>query len=159
MKKLFFALLLAVPMLFTSCTKEETKIVSPYDDIEFDKRLPVTKSDLVQMEVIRNLSNNKYQYIVFREAEAAILVTDMDSNPESYLYSKQWNVSGNTLTIVSDQGVSKTYTISKEYKKAGSVYTLYVYLNDDIYDAVDNGSNSSIASYFWQIIESQKNPK
>jgi hypothetical protein len=63
------------------------------------------------------------------------------------------------LTIVSDQGVSKTYTISKEYKKAGSVYTLYVYLNNDIYDAVDNGSNSSIASNIWRIIESQKNPK
>lgn len=162
MKKLFLALLLALPVLFTSCSKEETKI-SSFGNIEFDKRLAVTKSELVKFQIIRNLTNNKYQYIVFKTNAAAILNTDMNYIPESYLYSSQWDVSGNTLTIVSEQGVSNSFTISKEYKRTGEGYTIIVYLNNGsqeyAYDAVDDGSNNQIASKIWQIIDSERNSK
>lgn len=160
MKKLLFALLLAAPMLFTSCSKEETKIVSPFDNIEFDKRLAVTKSDLVKYQVIRNLNNNKYTFMVFKNSEAAILITDLNTKPEGYLYSSQWDVSGNTLTFVSEKGVTNTFSISKEYKRTGDGYTIYVYLKDNTgeyaYDAVDNGANSVVASNIWSIIESAR---
>lgn len=164
MKKLFFALLLAAPMLFTSCSKEETKIVSPYGDIEYNKRLSVTKSELVKFEVIRNLNNNKYQFIMFKNNAAGILVTDLLGTAESYLYSEQWGVSGNTLTIVAENGVSYTYTISKEYKKLGAdSYTIIVYLKDNTgeyaYDAVDDGGNHAVATNMWDIIEGQRKAK
>lgn len=160
MKKLFFALLLAAPMLFASCSKEESKIVSPVSNIEFDTRLSVTKSDLIKFEVIRNLSNNKYQYMVFKNNAAGVLITDMNDRPEGYIYSSQWDVSGNTLTFVSEKGVTNTFSISKEYKRTGDGYTIYVYLKDNTgeyaYDAVDDGSNSSFASNVWSIIESAR---
>ena len=160
MKKLFFALLLAAPMLFASCSKEESKIVSPVSNIEFDKRLAVTKSDLVKFEVIRNLNNNKYQYMVFKNNAAGVLQTDLNNTPLGYIYSSQWDVSGNTLTFVSDKGVTNTFSISKEYKRTGDGYTIYVYLKDNTgeyaYDAVDDGSNSSFASNVWSIIESAR---
>lgn len=160
MKKLFFALLLAAPMLFASCSKEETKIVNPYGNIEFDTRLSVTKSDLIKFEVIRNLSNNKYQYMVFKNNAAGVLITDMNDRPEGYIYSSQWNVSGGNLTIVSEQGETNTFSISKEYKKSGDSYTITVYLKNNsgeyAYDAVDDGANSVVASNIWSIIESAR---
>lgn len=163
MKKLLLALLLAAPMLFTSCSKEETKIVSPINNIEFDKRLAVTKSDLVKYQVIRNLNNNKYTFMVFRNSEAAILITDLAGTPESYLYSSQWDVSGGNLTIVSEKGVTNTLAISKEYKRSGDSYTITVYLKDNTgeyaYDAVDDGGNSAYASNIWSVINTERNSK
>lgn len=160
MKKLLFALLLAAPMLFTSCSKEETKIVSPFNNIEFDKRLAVTKSDLVKYQVIRNLNNNKYTFMVFKNSEAAILITDLNTKPEGYLYSSQWDVSGGNLTIVSEQGVTNTYAISKEYKRSGDSYTIMVYLKDSsgeyAYDAVDDGGNYVVAANIWNIIDTER---
>ena len=163
MKKLLFALLLAAPMLFTSCSKEETKIVSPFNNIEFDKRLAVTKSDLVKYQVIRNLNNNKYTFMVFKNSEAAILITDLNTKPEGYLYSSQWDVSGGNLTIVSENGVTNTLAISKEYKRSGDSYTITVYLKDSTgeyaYDAVDDGGNSAYASNIWSVINNERNSK
>ena len=164
MKKLLFALLLAAPMLFTSCSKEETKVVPLIDNIEFDKRLAVTKSDLVKYQVIRNLNNNKYTYMVFRNSEAAILITDLAGTPENYLYCKQWDVSNGNLTLVSEKGVTNTLAISKEYKRSGGdSYTITVYLKDNTgeyaYDAVDDGGNSAIASRIWSVINNERNSK
>lgn len=163
MKKLLFALLFAAPMLFASCSKEETKIVSPYDNIQFDKRLTVTKSDLLKYQVIRNLENNKYKYMVFKNNEAAMLVTDLVGTPDSYLYCKQWDVSGGNLTLVSEKGVTNTFAISQEYKRSGDSYTIMVYLKDKTgeyaYDAVDDGGNSAIASRIWSVINNEINSK
>jgi hypothetical protein len=163
MKKLLFALLLAAPMLFTSCSKEETKIVSPFNNIEFDKRLAVTKSDLVKYQVIRNLNNNKYQFIVFKNNTAGVLVTDMNSNPEKYLYSTQWDVSGGNLTIVSEKGDTSTFAIEKEYKRSGDSYSITVYLKDETgeyaYDAVDDGGNYVVAANIWNIIDTVRKAK
>ena len=144
-------------MLFSSCTKEEI-IISGVDTIEYDKRLPVSKSDFVKYEIHRNLTDGKYQYVVFKNNVAGVLITDLNINPVSYAYCTQWGVSNNTLTMVTDKGVSMTFSISKEYKKtSGNTYALKVYLKESngkeyAYDCVDDGTNSASAAAVWNII-------
>ena len=158
-------LLLAAPVLFSSCSKEETTIAGfdPFANIEFDKRLPVSKSDLVKYEVMRTLDNDKYEFIVFKSNVAGVLTTDLQNKPLTYVYCPEWGVSSNTLTFVPENGTAVTYTISKEYKKASaSSYTLTVYLKDSkgqeaAYDVTDDGSNHSVASEVWDIINKSRN--
>ena len=158
-------LLLAAPVLFSSCSKEETTIAGfdPFANIEFDKRLPVSKSDLVKYEVMRTLDNGNYEYIVFKSNVAGVLTTDLQNKPLTYVYCSEWGVSSNTLTFVPENGTAVSYTISKEYKKASaSSYTLTVYLKDSkgkevAYDVTDDGSNHTIASEVWDIINKSRN--
>lgn len=165
MKKLFLALLLVAPVLLSSCSKEETTIVGldPFENIEFDKRLPVSKSDLVKYEIMRTLDNGKYEYIVFKNSEAGVLFTDLADKPLSYVYCTQWAVSGNNLTFITEKGSTISYTVSKEYKKASATsYNLTVYLKDEkgqeaAYDVADDGSNHTIALGVWDIINKSRN--
>ena len=157
-------LLLAAPVLFSSCSKEETTIAGTdsFANIEFDKRLPVTKSDLVKYEVLRTLDNGKYEYIVFKSNVAGLLTTDLQNKPLTYVYCSEWGISSNTLTFVPENGTAVTYTISKEYKKASaSSYTLTVYLKDSkgqeaAYVVTDDGSNHSVALGIWDIINAER---
>ena len=157
MKKFLLTLLLAAPVLFSSCSKEETTI-SGIDTIEYGKRLPVTKSDLVKYEVLRNLTDGKYQYMVFKNNVAGVLITDLNNRPQGYAYSTQWGVSNNTLTVVTEKGVTMTFEVSKEYKKTSEYsHILTVYLKESdgkeyAYDCVEDGSNSAVAASIWNII-------
>ena len=157
MKKFLLALLLAAPVLFSSCSKEETTI-SGIDTIEYGKRLPVSKSDLVKYEILRNLTDGKYQFMVFKNNVAGVLITDLNNIPQSYVYCTQWGVSNNTLTMVTDKGVTMTFEVSKEYKKISEYSnTLTVYLKESdgkeyAYDCVEDGTNSAIAASVWNII-------
>ena len=164
MKKLFLMLLLAAPVLFSSCSKEETTIAGndPFANIEFDKRLPVSKSDLIQFEIMRTLDNDKYEFIVFKSNVAGVLTTDLNNRPKTYVYCPEWGISNNNLTLVPENGTADSYTISKEYKKASaSSYTVTVYLKDSngkeaAYDVVDDGSNHSVASEVWNVINAER---
>ena len=157
MKKLLLALLLVAPVLFTSCTKEETTFPG-IDTIEFGKRLPVTKSDLVKYEILRNMTDGKYQFVVFKNDVAGVLITDLNNHPQAYDYFTQWGVSNNTLTTVSYKGVTKTYEICKVYQKTGEyTHTLTVYMKESdgkeyAFDCVEDGSNSVVAASVWNII-------
>ena len=165
MKKLFLMLLLAAPVLLSSCSKEETTIIAgndPFANIEFDKRLPVSKLDLVQCEIMRTLDNDKYEFIVFKSNVAGVLTTNLNNIPETYVYCPEWGISNSILTLVPENGTADSYTISKEYKKeSASSYTLTVYLKDKngkeaAYDVVDNGSNHSAASEVWNVIDTER---
>ena len=157
MKQFLLALLLAAPVLFSSCSKEETTI-SGIDTIEYGKRLPVSKSDLVKYEILRNLTDGQYQYIVFKNNAAGVLITNLSDVPQSYAYCTQWGVSNNTLTMVTDKGVTQTFDVSKEYKKTSEYsHTLTVYLKESdgkeyAYDCTEDGSNSALAATIWNII-------
>ena len=144
-------LLLAAPVLFSSCSKEETTIAGfdPFANIEFDKRLPVSKSDLVKYEVMRTLDNDKYEFIVFQSNVAGVLTTDLNNLPKTYDYYPEWGISSNTLTFVPENGTAVSYTLT-------------VYLKDSkgqeaAYDVTDDGSNHSVASGIWDIINAQRN--
>ena len=157
MKKILLALLLAAPVLFSSCSKEETT-VSGINSIEYGKRLPVSKSDLVKYEILRNLTDGQYQYIVFKNNAAGVLITNLSDVPQSYAYCTQWGVSNNTLTMVIDKGATRTFEISKEYTKtSGNTHALTVYLKESdgkeyAYDCVENGTNSAVAAAIWNTI-------
>ena len=161
MKKLLLALLLVAPVLFTSCTKEETTFPG-IDTIEFGKRLPVTKSDLVKYEILRNMTDGKYQFVVFKNDVAGVLITNLSDVPQSYAYCTQWGVSNNTLTMVTDKGVTQTFDVTKEYKKISeSSYTITVYLKGSdgkeyAYDCVDDGTNSAVAATVWNVINTAR---
>ena len=161
MKKILLALLLAAPVLFSSCSKEETT-VSGINSIEYGKRLPVSKSDLVKYEILRNLTDGQYQYIVFKNNAAGVLITNLSDVPQSYAYCTQWGVSNNTLTMVTDKGVTQTFDVSKEYKKISeSSYTITVYLKESdgkeyAYDCVDDGTNSAVAATVWNVINTAR---
>ena len=161
MKKFLLALLLVAPVLFTSCTKEETTFPG-IDTIEFGKRLPVTKSDLVKYEILRNMTDGKYQFVVFKNNVAGVLITDLNEVPQAYVYSTQWGVSNNTLTMVTDKGVTITFEVSKEYQKINEyTHSLTVYMKESngkeyAYDCVEDGSNRSAATKVWNIINAIK---
>ena len=166
MKKLFLALLLVAPVLFASCSKEETTIkgVDPFANIQFDKRLPVTANELIKYEVMRTLDNGKYEYIVFKQNVAGVLTTDLNNKPLTYVYCKQWGISGENLEFVPENGSAVTYTANKEYTKLSDVsYSIKVYLKDKntgkeaAYDVVDDGSNHTIAGEIWNVIETSRN--
>ena len=158
-------LLLAAPVLFSSCSKEETTIGGndPFANMVFDKRLSVSKSDLLKFEVMRTLDNGKYEFIVFKSNVAGVLTTDLNNVPKTYVYCPEWGISNDNLTFVPENGSPVSYAISKEYKKASaSSYTLTVYLKDSkgkeaAYDVTDDGSNHSVASGIWDIINAQRN--
>ena len=158
MKKLFLALLLAAPVLFSACSKEETTISGIIDTIEYGKRLPVSSSDLIKYEILRNLTDGKYQYIVFKNNVAGVLITDLNNVPVAYSYCTQWGVSNNTLTMVIDKGATRTFEISKEYTKtSGNTHALTVYLKESdgkeyAYDCTEDGSNSAFAAAIWNTI-------
>jgi hypothetical protein len=164
MKKLFLMLLLAAPVLFSSCSKEETTISgkSAFDNIEFDKRLPVTKSELVQFEVMRTLYGDSYEYIVFKNNVAGVLTTDLQNKPKTYAYCTEWAISNTTITFVPEKGNAMSYTITKENKKLSSnSYTITVYLKDSkgqefAYEVTNDGSNHSLAEGIWSIINAER---
>ena len=164
MKKLVLMLLLAAPVLFSSCSKEETTIagIDPFANIEFDKRLPVSKSDLVKYEVMRTLDNDKYEFIVFKSNVAGVLTTDLNNVPKTYVYCPEWGISNDNLTFVPENGSPVSYAISKEYKKtSANSYTVKVYLKDGngkeaAYDVVDDGSNHSSATEIWNVINTSR---
>jgi hypothetical protein len=164
MKKLVLMLLLAAPVLFSSCSKEETTIAGfdPFANIEFDKRLPVSKSDLVKYEVMRTLDNDKYEFIVFKSNVAGVLTTDLNNVPKTYVYCPEWGISNDNLTFVPENGSPVSYAISKEYKKtSANSYTVKVYLKDGngkeaAYDVVDDGSNHSSATEIWNVINTSR---
>ena len=162
MKRIFLALLLAAPVLFSSCSKEETTIGGIADTKEYGKRLSVSKKDLVTYEVIRSMSNNKYEHLVFKNNAAGVLITNLSDVPQSYAYCTQWGVSNNTLTMVTDKGVTQTFDVTKEYKKISeSSYTITVYLKGSdgkeyAYDCVDDGTNSAVAATVWNVINTAR---
>lgn len=161
MKRIFLALLLAAPVLFSSCSKEETTILGIDDTKEYGKRLSVSKSDLVTYEVIRNMSNNKYEHLVFKNNAAGVLITDLKGTNESWAYCPEWGVSNKTLTMVTEEGATMTFEVSKEYQKTGTGYTIIVYLkgsdgNEFAYECVDDGGNHTFAENLWTIIFSER---
>lgn len=165
MKKLFLLLLLAAPVLFSSCSKEETTVVSldPFAGIEFDKRLAVTNSDLLKFQVMQNITNGNVQYLLFKNDVAGYVVADMNGKPTGYIYFTNWAVSGNTLTMRRDNGTIETFEVSKQYSKTNAnSYTVTVYVKDSkgevAYSASpDGGQNSSLAAELWNIIEVSRN--
>ena len=118
---------------------------------------------LIKFEIMRTLDNDKYEFIVFKSNVAGVLTTDLNNIPKTYVYCPEWGISNNTLTFVPENGTAVSYTISKEYKKASaSSYTLTVYLKDSkgkeaAYDVTDDGSNHSVASGIWDIINESRN--
>ena len=165
MKKLVLMLLLAAPVLFSSCSKEETTISGndPFANMVFDKRLSVSKSDLVKFEVMRTLDNDKYEFIVFKSNVAGVLTTDLKNVPKTYVYCPEWGISNDNLTFVPENGSPVSYAISKEYKKtSANSYTVTVYLKDGngkeaAYDVVDDGSNHESATEIWNVINKSRN--
>jgi hypothetical protein len=165
MKKLVLMLLLAAPVLFSSCSKEETTIGGndPFANMVFDKRLSVSKSDLLKFEVMRTLDNDKYEFIVFKSNVAGVLTTDLNNVPKTYVYCPEWGISNDNLTFVPENGSPVSYAISKEYKKiSANSYTITVYLKDGngkeaAYDVVDDGSNHSSAIEIWNVINTSRN--
>jgi len=161
MKRIFLALLLAAPVLFSSCSKDETTIVG-IDTKEYGKRLSVSKSDLVKYEVIRNMSNNKYEYLLFNNNAAGVLITNLMGTTESWAYCPEWGVSNNTLTMVTEEGATMTFEVSKEYQKTGTnSYGIIVYLkgsngNEFAYECVDDGGNHTMAENLWTIIYNER---
>lgn len=160
MKRIFLALLLAAPVLFSSCSKEETTIVG-IDTKEYGKRLSVSKSDLVKYEVIRSMANNKYEYLLFNNNAAGVLITNLMGTNESWAYCPEWGVSNNTLTMVTEEGATMTFEVSKEYQKTDTGYTIIVYLkgsngNEFAYECVDDGGNHALAENLWTIIFSER---
>jgi hypothetical protein len=161
MKRIFLALLLAAPVLFSSCSKDETTIFG-IDTIEYDKRLPVSKSDLVKYELLRTLANSKYEYMVFKNNVAGVLVTDLNNKAENWAYCSEWGGSNNTLTMVTEEGATMTFEVSKEYKKAGAnSYTIIVYMKGSNgkeygYECIDDGGNSAMAANIWAIINNER---
>lgn len=161
MKKILLALLLAAPVLFSSCSKDETTIIG-IDTVEYDKRFPVSKSDLVKYEVLRSMTNNKYEYIVFKNNVAGVVTTDLNNRTETWVYCTEWGVSNNTLTMVTEEGATMTFEVSKEYKKAGAnSYTIMVYLKGSNgkeygYECIDDGGNSAMAANIWAIINYER---
>ena len=164
MKKLVLMLLLAAPVLFSSCSKEETTVGGndPFANMVFDKRLSVSKSDLVKFEVMRTLDNGKYEFIVFKSNVAGVLTTDLNNVPKTYVYCPEWGISNDNLTFVPENGSPVSYAISKEYKKiSANSYTITVYLKDGngkeaAYDVVDDGSNHSSATEIWNVINTSR---
>ena len=164
MKKLVLMLLLAAPVLFSSCSKEETTIGGndPFANMVFDKRLSVSKSDLLKFEVMRTLDNDKYEFIVFKSSVAGVLTTDLNNVPKTYVYCPEWGISNDNLTFVPENGSPVSYAISKEYKKtSANSYTVKVYLKDGngkeaAYDVVDDGSNHSSATEIWNVINTSR---
>ena len=164
MKKLVLMLLLAAPVLFSSCSKEETTIGGndPFANMVFDKRLSVSKSDLLKFEVMRTLDNGKYEFIVFKSNVAGVLTTDLNNVPKTYVYCPEWGISNDNLTFVPENGSPVSYAISKEYKKtSANSYTVKVYLKDGngkeaAYDVVDDGSNHSSATEIWNVINTSR---
>ena len=161
MKKLFLLLSLAAPVLFSSCSKEETTVVplDPYSNIEFNKRLAVTSADLIKYEIMQNVTNGNIQYMLFKRDVAAVLVAN--NTVSKYDYFTSWAVSGNTLTMHREDGAEFNFTISKEYTKVNNGYILTVYVKDNKgdeypYVAVDDGSNSRAASQSWAIINNAR---
>ena len=159
MKKLVLMLLLAAPVLFSSCSKEDN---DPFANMVFDKRLSVSKSDLVKFEVMRTLDNGKYEFIVFKSNVAGVLTTDLNNVPKTYVYCPEWGISNDNLTFVPENGSPVSYAISKEYKKtSANSYTVKVYLKDGngkeaAYDVVDDGSNHSSATEIWNVINTSR---
>jgi hypothetical protein len=161
MKRIFLALLLAAPVLFSSCSKEETTIGGIVDTKEYGKRLSVSKSDLVKYEVIRSMSNNKYEHLVFKNNAAGVVITNLMGTTESWAFCQEWGVSNNTLTMVTEEGATMTFEVSKEYQKNGTGYTIIVYLkgsngNEFAYECVDDGGNHAVAENLWTIISSER---
>ena len=162
MKRIFLALLLAAPVLFSSCSKEETTIGGIADTKEYGKRLSVSKKDLVTYEVIRSMSNNKYEHLVFKNNAAGVVITNLMGTTESWAYCPEWGVSNNTLTMVTEEGASMTFEVSKEYQKTSTnSYTIIVYLkgsngNEFAYECVDDGGNHAVAENLWTIINNER---
>lgn len=165
MKRIFLALLLAAPVLFSSCSKEETTIGGIADTKEYGKRLSVSKSDLVKYEVIRNMSNNKYEHMVFTNNAAGVVITNLKGEPESWAYCPEWGVSNKTLTMVTEEGATMTFEVSKEYQKTGTnSYGIIVYLkgsngNEFAYECIDDGGNHALAENLWTIIYNERAAK
>ena len=110
------------------------------------------------------MSNNKYEHLVFKNNAAGVVITNLMGTTESWAYCPEWGVSNNTLTMVTEEGATMTFEVSKEYQKTGTGYTIIVYLkgsngNEFAYECVDDGGNHAVAENLWTIISSERAAK
>jgi hypothetical protein len=100
--------------------------------------------------------------LVFKNNAAGVVITNLMGTAESWAYCPEWGVSNNTLTMVTEEGATMTFEVSKEYKKAGAnSYTIIVYMKgingkEYGYECIDDGGNSAMAANIWAIINNER---
>ena len=163
-------LLCGTTTTLTSC-KEETKFLDLNgNEVEFGKKLSVSKSELLGWKVLLKSNADKQSgtFFIFRSGDCAqVTFTGEPSDPEiqnSGLYA-QWDVKNGQLVLTAPStGKSASYELKKEYikvdgqvidgKKIDNGYYVKVYIGTEEWVAPgEDYDREGMSEYLWKILD------
>ena len=166
-------LLCGTTMTLTSC-KEETKFLDLNgNEVEFGKKLSVSKSELLGWKVLLKSNADKQSgtFFIFRSGDCAqVTFTGEPSDPEiqnSGLYA-QWDVKNGQLVLTAPStGKSASYELKKEYikmdgqivdgQKLENAYYCKVYVGQEEWVAPGQDYNrEGWSEYLWKVIDTAR---